>query len=228
MSATDQFSRQTLVEAVTLLEEWDISKIERLILRFELEDKISYKELNRPQLANHIILHLIHLNGEDPQKNQEYIYQFIEQIASEIKEPKGDIPAFMGNQLFRDPAERLKNCLSRDGYKLENGKLKNVIPKVSSPGKKTSELEELLSEKGFNEALKLFHNALSAHTTGNWQEANSSITQFLDEVGNRSYRNDPFFNNISDQFLNKELPNNEKESTFRIQIAVLTAERHLS
>lgn len=218
-----KFSRQTIIEAVTLIEEWEHSKIERLVLKFELEDQISYKELNRPQIANAIGHHLIS-NG----KNGQYIFDFVEHIAGELKEPKGDIPAFMGNQLFSDPGDKLKNSLLRDGYKIEDGKLIAIHPSAAGLASSENELRKKLDDKGYSDILSHLDRAVSAHTESDWKTVNREIKQFVeklsDKIGNST-------NPLFDTFVSYIHPDSEttaEETTFRFQMAVIIGNHFLN
>jgi hypothetical protein len=222
MVEINKFSRQTLIEAVSLIEEWDHSKIERLILKFELEDLISYKQMNRPQIANAIGHHLIS-NG----KNGQYIFGFVEHIAGELKEPKGDIPAFMGNQLFSDPGDKLKNSLLRDGYKIEDEKLKAIHPSAAAIAATENELRKKLDEKGYSDILSHLDRAVSSHTGGDWKAANRDLVQFTEKLSNKiDNASNPLFDTFV-SYINPDSETTAEETTFRFQMAVIMGNHFL-
>lgn len=222
MVEINKFSRQTLIEAVSLIEEWEHSKIERLILKFELEDLISYKQMNRPQIANAIGHHLIS-NG----RNGKYIFDFVEHIAGELKEPKGDIPAFMGNQLFSDPGDKLKNSLLRDGYKIEDEKLKAIHPSAAAIATTEIELRKKLDEKGYNDILSHLDRAVSAHTGGDWKAVNRNLILFTEKLSNKiDNASNPLFDTFV-SYINPDLETTAEETTFRFQMAVIMGNHFL-
>ncbi len=222
MNNITKFSRQTLIEAISLLEEWDLAKIERLILKFGLEDNISYKQMNRPQIANSIGHHLIK-NGHDDQ----YLFDFIEHIAGELKEPKGDIPAFMGNQLFSDPGDKLKSSLMRDGYEIMDGKLKSRHPSAANFPHTENSLRGTLDEKGFTHILSHLDKAIASHTAGDWQSVNREINSFSVKLGEQlDITSNPLYNALL-QYIEPNGETSEGECTFRFQMAVILAHRFL-
>jgi hypothetical protein len=223
MNNITKFSRQTLIEAISLLEEWDLAKIERLILKFGLEDTISYKQMNRPQIANSIGHHLIQ-NGHDDQ----YLFDFIEHIAGELKEPKGDIPAFMGNQLFSDPGDKLKCSLLRDGYELEDGRLKARHPSAANFPYTENSLRESLDEKGFTHILSHLDNAIASHTAGDWKSVNREVNSFSVKLGEQlNITSNPLYDALL-QYIEPNGVISEDECTFRFQIAVVMGSRFLN
>jgi len=228
MKTVIKFSRQTIIEAIALIEEWDFTKIERFILKFELEHKISYREMNRPQIANMIIHQLIEEQMQAEPNIVSVHYDVIEHIAGELKEPKGDIPAFMGNQLFSDPAEKLKNSLFRDGYKIEDSKLVPVLPEITPPSGREDEFRKLIKERGLSEILAYLDHAISAHTNGNWETVNMHVQKILDKLAEITPEaSDPLFK----AFLNQSETNgtniSEEESTFQYHLAILFGIRML-
>lgn len=229
MKTAANFSRQTIVEAITLLEEWEHSKIERFILKFELENKISYKEMNRPQIANMVIHKLIEERNLPEPGDISNLYDVVEHIAGELKEPKSDIPAFMGNQLFSDPAEKFKNSLFRDGYKIKDGKLISVVPHITDPSSREDEFRKLAEEKGPEEILTFIDHAISAHTAGNWETVNQYVMKMSEKLSQIvPGPMDPLFEAFLKDLKIARVNISEEESTFQYHLAILLGIRMLS
>jgi len=228
MKTAINFSRQTIIEAITLFEEWDNSKIERFILKFELENKISYKEMNRPQIANMIIHQLIEEQTQAEPNFASGHYEIIEHIAGELKEPKGDIPAFMGNQLFSDPAEKFIKSLLRDGFKIEDSKLIPVLPEITPPSGREDQFRELIKERGPAEILTYIDHAISAHTNGHWETVNTNVLKILEKLAEITPETaDPLFKAFLNQSKTNGIKISEDESTFQYHLAILFGIRML-
>ena len=177
------FSRTTIVEAVALFDNARHSDIDRLLLRFGLEEDIPDRNSYLRERANAIAAYLIEHPDEQGPNGSNLTFEIIEELAQDIPDP---------DEYFWDSEDRyskLRNSLSRDGYRVENGKLKSILPDaIDLPGKE-SELETLLNRFGFSTSRGHLDQAIAAHTRGEWASANAQLRSFIeslfDEIANQ-------------------------------------------
>ena len=119
------------------------SDIDRLLLRFGLEKDIPDQNSYLRERANAIAAYLIEHPDEQGPNGSNLTFEVIEELAQDIPDP---------DEVLWDSEDRyskLRNSLSRDGYRIESGKLKSILPDaIDLPGKE-SELETLLDRFGF-------------------------------------------------------------------------------
>lgn len=175
-----KFSRQTIIEAISKLENRTHSQIDRFLLRYELEKIMPDENLSKADKANVIIMYLINNPEVVGPNGSNLIYEIIEHIVEDIRGP-GDEPFFL-DEPIEDPNLKLKNTLARDGYHIKNGVLNPLLPDQIELSEKENELNHLLKKFGFSTAIGHLEQAVSAHTRGDWAASNSQLRSYIESL----------------------------------------------
>lgn len=176
------FTRETIIEAVARLEDRTHSMIDRFLLRFGLENIMPNQTLSKSDKVNEIIKHLIANPNNTGPNGAGLTYEVIEFIAQDVPEIKPD-PVF-GTSLDPDddPNFRFKNSLAKDGFKIESGELRPILPNQIDLPEKENELILLLDKFNMSTAKGHLEQAISAHTRGDWAASNAQLRTFIEEL----------------------------------------------
>lgn len=173
------FSRTTVIEAVSLLDNQPHSNIDSLIIRFGLEDNISgSRQKYVKDKVNAVSSYLIKHQDLHGANNLDLTCEVIEFLVQDIPDLDKD-DSFNASQ---DRYFKLRNSLARDGYRVKGGKLRTILPENIDLSKKESELEFFLKNSGFQIARGHFEQAIDAHTRGAWAAANSQLRTFVESL----------------------------------------------
>ena len=172
-----QFSRHTIIEAFSILDEsYSHSDIDRFLLKFELE-KIAPQSLgSKKDRVNALLGYLINHTEEPGPFGSNLIFEMIELIFGDISRPPNRPDKLETNY------PRLINSLKHDGYIIENDKLVTMLPDVIDLPEKEDELNSLLDKFQFNISKGHFNQAISAHTRGDWASANAQFRSFIESL----------------------------------------------
>lgn len=175
-----KFSRQTIIEAISKLENRTHSQIDRFLLRFELENIMPDENLSKADKANVIIRYLIENPGNVGPNGANLVYEILEHIVEDIREPEDE--SFFLDEPMEDPNLELKQTLVRDGYQIKDGTLNPLLPDQIELSEKENELNQLLKKFGFSTAIGHLEQAVSAHTRGDWAASNSQLRSFIESL----------------------------------------------
>lgn len=180
------FSRTTIIEAVSLLDNQPHSTIDRLIIRFGLEESLSGSRQKYPKdKVNAVSSYLIKHQNRQEANNHDLTFKVIEFLTQDIP----DIDEDNSYGELQDQYDKLRNSLSRDGFRVKAGKLKTILPENFELAKKECELELFLKNSNFIIARGHFEQAIDAHTRGDWAAANGQLRTFVeslfDEIANK-------------------------------------------
>jgi hypothetical protein len=186
------FSRTTIVEAVSLLDNQPHSSIDRLIIRFGLEESISgVRQAYVKEKVNAVSSYLIEHQGLQGVNNSDLTREVIEFLVQNIPDIDED-DCFEPSQ---DGYFKLRNSLARDGYRLNGGELRTILPEYIDLAKKENELELFLKRFDFTISRGHFEQAIAAHTRGAWAAANGQLRTFVeslfDEIAKRVIDENP-------------------------------------
>lgn len=160
-----QFSRNTLVELMDALALSSHDQIDRFLMRFEMEEADNQSTLGPRKTG--IIKYLIDHPDKTGPFGANLVLEIIEYL---IETQRGNI------------SPRLIRSLKRNGYVIENGKLKKMLPEDLRLPETEDELTTLLDEFGFSTAKGHFTQAVSAHTRGEWAAANAQLRSFIETL----------------------------------------------
>jgi|AntRauTorcE11898_2_1112593.scaffolds.fasta_scaffold01072_12 hypothetical protein len=172
------FTRETIIEAIARLEDKTHSKIDRFLLRYRLEDIMPENNLSKADKVNVLIKYLLKNPDKTGPNGSNLTYEIIEHIAESIPDPESN-PLFDPDPLD-DPNLKFKNSLNRDGFKIENGELVPIHPDTINLSEKENELDKLLGNYKFTTAKGHLEQAISAHTRGDWAASNAQLRSFIE------------------------------------------------
>lgn len=185
------FSRNTIVEALSLFEGWTTNEFERYLFRFALE-KIAPSSLgSKPTRINALIAHFIANPSLSGPNSSNIVLETIEHMLI-IKSQ-----SIYSSTAPADYYPTLARSLKLDGYSISNnGKLTTILPTSTPLATKQTEVESLIKNFGFSTAEGHLNQALSAHTRGDWAAANSQMRSFVESL----------FDSFADKLLSHPLP----------------------
>jgi len=173
------FSRTTIIEAVSLMDDEPHSNIDRLIIRFGLEEIVAGRRQKYvKEKVNAVSLYLIENQDLQGTINSDLTREVIEFLVQDIPDLDEDY-SFKASQ---DRYSKLRNSLARDGYRIKGGKLRTILHENIYLAKKESELELLLKTSDFTTTQGHFEQAIDAHTRGAWAAANSQLRTFVESL----------------------------------------------
>ncbi len=124
------FSRTTVIEAVSLLDDRPHSNIDRLIIRFGLKENISgSRQKYVKEKVNAVSSYLIEHQDLQGANISDLTCEVIEFLVQDIPDLDEDDP-FKASQ---DRYFKLRNSLARDGYRVKGGKLRTILPENIDP-----------------------------------------------------------------------------------------------
>lgn len=194
------FTRETIIEAIARLEDKTHSIIDRFLLRFRMEDIMPENNLSKADKVNVIIKYLLNNPDETGPNGSNLTYEIIEHIAESIPGPESRPFSDLVSDLvpLDDPNLKFKNSLNRDGFKIENGELVPIHPDKLNLSEKENQLDRLLDQYGFTTAKGHLEQAISAHTRGEWAASNAQLRSFIEGL----------FDSIAEKLINQaSLPN---------------------
>lgn len=165
-----RFSRNTLLELVDALALSSHAQIELFLIRFEIEEADQGGSLDPRKIG--IIKYFI----DHPDKVGPLGANLVVEVIEYLIETRCHL---------RDPEEvfpRLVRSLKRNGYIIEDGKLKTMLPDDLQIAETEDELTTLLDQFGFATAKGHFIQAVSAHTRGEWAAANAQFRPFIESL----------------------------------------------
>jgi hypothetical protein len=171
------FSRATILEALTIFEDWTVNNFERYLIKFNLE-KIAPSSLgSKPTRINALISHFIANPDLLGPSGSNIVYETIEHILSKSS---------WGGYAAPTPSKRytaLAYALKLDGYELtDSGHILTIVPPSAPLATKQTEVEILVKKFGFATAEGHLNQALSAHARGQWAAANSQLRSFTESL----------------------------------------------
>ena len=177
MNKLSQFSRITIVEAISSLEHLTHAELDRFLLKFGLEEIAPQDIGSITSRLNALIKYLIDNPDEKGPDGANLTFEIIE----DVLEPK---PSYYGRPVspIEERLPKLVNSLKRDGYIIKNGVLKTMLPENIQLAEKENELNSLLDKFGFTTAKGHLEQAISAHTRGDWASANSQLRSFVESL----------------------------------------------
>jgi hypothetical protein len=79
----------------------------------------------------------------------------------------------------------LVNALKQDGYQIVDHELRASLPDAAPVAEIENELVRLLEKHGLTTAKGHLHQAIAAHTRGDWAAANAQLRSFVEELFDR-------------------------------------------
>lgn len=171
-----KFSRATIVETISYLDALTHAELDRLLLKYDLEKVASSKLGSKTARLNALMQHLFDHPDEKGPLGSDMAFELIEYVVGRVYKRNYDITMF---ELY---PEELTNVLRQDGYTIEEGKLKSMLPESIRLAEQSNQLDSLLSKYNFSTARGHLELARNAHTRGEWASANAQLRSFVEAL----------------------------------------------
>ena len=164
-----KFSSNTILELLEAFRFFAHSDIEEFVIRFGLQEGDNHGTLDPRKLG------LVRYLFDNPEKTGPFgsnvVFEIIEYLIErhELQDLSERFP-------------RLARSLERNGYVVENGKLRALLPENLSMAETESGMIALLRNFRFDTAKGHFEQAIAAHTRGEWAAANSQLRPFIESL----------------------------------------------
>jgi len=172
----NRFSRLTIVKAIDLLNNIYRyhNQVDRFRLLFGFEDVGPRGPVERATKLLRIAEYLIRNPDAKGPNGSDLVFEVIEYIIGEAKNRYSDYlpdePQYVA----------LENSLKRDGYVIDDNKLRMALPEIVELPEKENELFSLLDKFGFKKEKGHLDQAISAHARGDWASANAQLRSFME------------------------------------------------
>ncbi|MFL6258583.1 MAG: hypothetical protein ACJ76Y_02625 [Thermoanaerobaculia bacterium] len=182
MSALSQY---TIIEGLELISGYSHEEIDRILMRFGIE-RVAPNTLTTTK--NHRLNQLINFLRANPNAKgpcgADLAFEIIEYLIGTLVE---SLSKHRGG--VEEARPRLMRALERDGFIVDDGVLKPMIPSPRGPAVLQSELMDLLDQFRFATSRGHLEQANAAHTRGEWASANAQLRSFaeslFDEIATR-------------------------------------------
>lgn len=172
-----QFSRTTVVALINALEKGlTVAEFDRMLLRYGLEDIAPASLGTKPKRLNALAEYLI----DTPQATGPLGSPLVLELIEEEISRRRDSYAFGGS--IEDALPELVNSLKKDGYAIQDGSLRTMLPQSVQLPKKEDELQSLLDRFQFDMAKGHLDQSIAAHTRGDWASANGQLRTFVESL----------------------------------------------
>lgn len=172
-----RFSRNTIIEVIHALNLINHTDFDEFILRFEI-DKADCPGGTKFQREMSIIKYLVNHPDEKGSFGANLIFEIIEYVLE--KRLSSDPWSSESQPEYVFP--KLARSLKHDGYVIENGKLKTLLPESVQITEAESELDTLLEKYQFHVAKGHFEQTISAYTRSDWASANAQLRSFVESL----------------------------------------------
>jgi len=179
-------SKRTLLEIITIVENWTVAEVDRILLTFEIEmpRNSTGENISKAKKANVVLDFLSGNENKGPFTDNaqlDSVQYILEKFERENPRP---------TNTFNDPFEkhfmnshhRLYNSLKRDGYTINNLTLVSLLPEELIEANVENELFRLLKKYSFNTAMGHLEQAIDNHLNGKWAGANGQFRTFTESL----------------------------------------------
>lgn len=170
-----EFSRATITEAISYLDELSHAEMDRLLLKYGLEEVAPASLGSKTVRLNALIRHLIEHPEEQGPLRSSMVFELIEEVIRILDRHCSAI-------MITPYPEELTNTLRQDGYTIEDGKLRSTLPENIQLPEQANQLDSLLTKYGFTTAKGHLEQARNAHTRGEWASANAQLRSFMESL----------------------------------------------
>jgi hypothetical protein len=175
-----KFSRNTSIEIVEALHFSTHDQIDRFVFKFQLDD------LPLPSSVNQKITAFMRYLADNPEKKGPLGSNLIIEIIEDLIQRAGGSSQsgyyYDDRESLEEKYPKLAHSLKRDGFIIENGHLKALLPEEVQLSENESELESLLDHFTLAVAKGHYKQAVSAHTRGDWAAANAQMRSFIESL----------------------------------------------
>lgn len=178
--ANYQFSRRTIIAAVTVLERMTQGELSRFFLelgsgfpRLAGGESISVKK----RLNN--IISVVDEQQDRRLDDGSMLRDTLVEKAVSLLQSRTSLPIWATYTTLPDEASFMR-CLALDGFTISDGAMRRILPAEADLPQAESEIMRLLDVHRFSTPKGHLKQALDAHGRGDWAAANSQLRTFLE------------------------------------------------
>ena len=173
-----KYSRKTILKATDLLEYAEHDGINRFLLEHDLEGRIDGGSTR--DRANSVARFLLeHPDDEEDGQNQTDL--IVEELVDHAIR-KSTRHGYFEYARFVDRYANLNRALERDGYSVEDGQLRRILPQALDLPQADDEVHVLLLQQQFDVPLGHLDQAIGAHGRGECAGANGQLRTFVESL----------------------------------------------
>ncbi len=181
-----QFSRRTILAASDFLDGMGHSHITRFLLEHGLENAIADGSMRNR--ANFLAQYLITNPEAEQEDGQNLVDAVVEDLVGRAIARCTQYGAFDYDR-FREWFPSLHRALERDGFTVEGGQLRRILPQALNLPEAQDEVQQLLARFALGTPAGHLEQAITAHSRGDWAAANAQLRAFaeslFDEIAER-------------------------------------------
>jgi hypothetical protein len=176
-----QFSRRTIAAAADYMAEWFHTEINRFVLEHGLEETIEAgSRADRAiAMARHLIRNPDALNEDGNNLSDAVVTDLILRAASRCY---AGYPASFDLENFEFRFAGIRRGLERDGFMIDDGTLRPMLPQAIDLPAADSEVHVLLDRYAFAISRGHLDQGISAHARGEWAGANAQFRVFIESL----------------------------------------------
>jgi hypothetical protein len=176
-----EFSRRTILAAADVLAGYGHTGVDRFLLEYGLEDTGVGGSLQAR--ANALSLHLL----ANPQQRNEDGRNLTDAIVGElinhaIRTRVDRYSQAFDYQAFQQSYSALHRGLERDGFTVEGGVLRRMLPEILDLPAADDEVHTLLNYYHLAVPVGHLDQAIAAHARGDWAAANAQFRPFVESL----------------------------------------------
>ena len=171
-----KYSRKTILKATDLLASADHDGIDRFLLEHDLEGHIGGGSTR--DRANSVARFLLE-HPDDEEDAQNLTDLIVEELVGEAIR-NSTRHGYFEYARFAERYTNLNRALERDGYSVEDGQLRRILPQALDLPQTDDEVHMLLRQQQFDVPLGHLDQAIGAHGRGEWAGANGQLRTFVE------------------------------------------------
>src|ERR1051326_515108 len=172
-----KYSRKTILKATDLLENAGHDGITRFLLEHDLEGRADGGGSTRDR-ANSIARFLLE-RPDDEEDGQNQTDLIVEELVGDAIR-YSTLHGYFEYARFVDRYANLNRALERDGYSVEDGQLRRILPQALDLPQADDEVHMLLRQQQFDVPIGHLDQAIGAHGRGEWAGANGQLMTFVE------------------------------------------------
>jgi hypothetical protein len=169
-----QFTRPIIVAACRTLDRFTHARLSAFLLDHALEDAAPESVGSGERRVNALIKHLL----ADPDAKAFDGEHLVDRVVRDLVQRVARIRPRWTDFAEDEPA--LARALERDGFVVDDGKLRRALPTTMDLPAADDEVHELLKRFGFAVPEGHLDQAIKNHADGNWAAANSQMRSFVE------------------------------------------------
>lgn len=175
-----QFTRPTIVAAGRTADRFSQASLSAFLLDHGLEDAAPESVGSVVKRVNRLIKYLLENTDAETAEGE----NFVDVVVRDLVQRAHDRPVQLweAGDAFGDRFPNLARALSRDGFVIEDGQLRRMLPGALGLPDADDEIHVLLKRFGFSVPEGHLAQAIQNHTDGKWAAANSQLRSFMEAL----------------------------------------------